>query len=127
MATTKKTTSKAATAKSTKATAAKKPAVKTATVKKPAAKKAVVKSAPVKKATSKKSASSRSSSAKTQPMRSFRLSKDNHDFKSMRLTRQTFYWLIIVCCLIFAQLWIIKLQVEVSTLIDAQQTQIRNF
>ena len=117
--TSKKTsTSRAATAKSSKSSV----------VKKPVAKKSVSAKTPAKKTTSKKVHSkSSASSSKNAPMRSFHLEKERHDFKSMRITRQTFYWLIIVCCLIFAQLWIIQLQVEVSALIDAQQMQMRNF
>jgi len=93
-----------------------------------------------KKATSKKTVSRSAVSTKASPklkktpikkttaktgMRSFRVSKDDMPFGTFRVTRQTVYWVILVAFIIFAQLWIINLQVEVASLLDAQQTQLQ--
>lgn len=101
MPTTKKTTAKKTVSKS--ASARKAPTVKKTVVKKPAAKKAVKKS----------------------EVKSFRVARDQPSFTTFRLTRQTLYWVILVSFIIFAQLWIISLQVEVATLLDAQQAQLQ--
>jgi hypothetical protein len=114
MATTKKTTTKKpATRSTTKSTAAK----KTTTV---------AKKAPVKKTTATKK-TVKKASAKAPQMRSFRVANDQQQFTSFRITRQTVYWIILVAFIIFVQLWILKLQIEVVTLIDAQQAQLQNF
>lgn len=114
MATTKKTTTKKpATRSTTKSTATK----KTTTV---------AKKAPVKKTTATKK-TVKKASAKAPQMRSFRVANDQQQFTSFRITRQTVYWIILVAFIIFVQLWILKLQIEVVTLIDAQQAQLQNF
>lgn len=103
---------------------------KKATTKKPATKPASVsasaksKKAPVKKAAVKKVAAKKS--APVADMRSFRLSKEQGPFTTFRLTRQTFYWVVLVAFIIFAQLWIISLQVEVASLLDTQQAEVIN-
>lgn len=111
MATTKKKTT-------TKKAAAPKKAVSKATV----TKAAVVKKTPAKRAPAKKTPAKQSKSKLS--MRSFRVAKDDQDFSGFRITRQTVYWIILVAFIIFAQLWILKLQIEVATLIDAQQQQL---
>jgi hypothetical protein len=108
MATAKKATAKAP---------AKKPVTKKAPAKKAPAKS---KSTPAKAAVAKKTA--KKSVAGT---RSFRVSSSEHDFKSFKLTRQTLYWVIIIACIIFVQLWILSLHVEVASLIEAQQRSIQ--
>ena len=108
MATAKKTTSK-------------KPVTKKAVVKKPATKKAPVRA---KKATS-KAASVKAAQGASQ-VRSFHKAKEELPFTSFRVTRQTLYWVILVSFIIFAQLWIINLQVDVATLLDAQQAQLQD-
>lgn len=103
-----------------------------ATAKKPAAKKPSSKSTTTKKATSKKTVTkaashNKTANKKTSPeFRSFKLAPNQPPFKSFRITRQTVYWLILVCFIIFAQLWIIKLQIDVSNLIELQQNEILN-
>jgi len=120
--TTKKTTTKKAAPKKaapkktpTRATAAKKPAT------------AVAKKAPAKSPA--KAPAKKRVAAKKQPekMRSFRIARDQPAFTTFQITRQTVYWIILVAFIIFAQLWILKLQVEVATLLDAQQTQLQDF
>ena len=113
---------------------AKKPAVKKPAAKKPAAKKAVAKAPAAKPVTAKKPAARtvaaksttaprKKASTKKQPaMKSFRLSREDRSFTDFRITRQTVYWVILVAFIIFVQLWILKLQVEVVTLLDAQQS-----
>lgn len=108
MATAKKTTSK-------------KPVTKKAVAKKPATKKAPVRA---KKATS-KAASVKAAQGASQ-VRSFHKAKEELPFTSFRVTRQTLYWVILVSFIIFAQLWIINLQVDVATLLDAQQAQLQD-
>lgn len=97
----------------TKKTTTKKPAVRSATKPRSTVK---PKKTPVKKTTTKKSA--------TNEMRSFHVAKDQTPFTTFRVTRQTVYWVILVAFIIFAQLWIISLQVEVASLLDAQQAQL---
>lgn len=110
-----------------------------ATTKKPAAKRASVKKAPVKKtvathatkakaATTKKAAPRKSTAKRTvrstqASMRSFHIAQDQPPFTSFKITKQTVYWIILVAFIIFAQLWIIKLQVDVANLIEVQQNE----
>jgi len=108
MATAKKTASKKTTSRTTKTKAA------------------PVKKAPVKKASVKKKTTSKRASAKATEMRSFHISRDTSNFKSFQITRQTVYWIILLAFIIFVQLWILKLQIEVTTLIEAQQQELIN-
>ncbi len=97
---------------------------KKAPAKKTTAKKAPVKAVVSKKATPKKTTTKHASTKKQPAMRSFRVATDQQPFTEFRVTRQTIYWIILVSFIIFAQLWIIKLQIDVATLIDAQQAQL---
>lgn len=117
MATAKKTTTKKTPAKSaartrTASTAKKSPAVaktrKTSVAKRPATR-------------------SKKTTAKKAEMRSFHVAKDVPPFATFHVTRQTLYWTILVAFIVFAQLWILSLQVEVATLLDAQQVQLESF
>jgi len=108
------------------ATTKKKTTTSKSVPKKTTARAAVAKKAPVKKTAAKKPAAKRASTKKQAEMRSFRVAKDQQEFSTFRVTRQTVYWIILVAFIIFAQLWILKLQIEVATLIDAQQTQLIN-
>lgn len=105
MATTKKTTKK------TTPRAATKPA----STKKAPVKKTVAKKQPAKKTATKK-----------QDMRSFRVAEDPHSFTTLKVTRQTVYWVILVSFIIFAQLWILRLQIDVASLVEIQQTQVES-
>lgn len=94
--------------------------------KKPTAKKTTAQKATVKKTTPKQKPTSKSAKVqKTDAIRSFRIHQDTRPFTSFRITRQTIYWIILVCFIIFVQLWILKLQIEVATLLDAQATQLQ--
>ena len=68
-----------------------------------------------KKRTTKRKATTRS---KSPQMRSFHVAKDTAPFNSMKLTRQTAYWIILLGVIVISQLWIIKLQIEISNLSD---------
>lgn len=103
------------------ATTKKKAPAKKTTVKKTPVKAAVTKKSPVKKTAAKRTAT------KKQPeMRSFHVATEQQSFTDFKITRQTIYWIILIAFIIFAQLWILKLQIDVATLIDAQQTQLQN-
>jgi hypothetical protein len=99
---------------------------KKAPVKKTTTKKAPTKPSPAKKTPVKKTSVKRTAAKKQPEMRSFRISNDKQPFTDFRITRQTVYWIILIAFIIFAQLWILKLQIEVATLIDAQQAQLQN-
>lgn len=116
MATAKKTPAKKPATRTTKATTAKSSAAKKPTVVKATAKKAHIKKTLVKK-----------SSVKQAEARSFRVAKTEGSFTDFRITRQTVYWIILIAFIIFAQLWILKLQIEVATLLDAQATELQQF
>ena len=94
-----------------------------ATAKQSASKQSTTKKAPVMKTVHKKTSAKK---APTQEIRSFKLAKDEPPFRSFRISRQTVYWVILVCFIIFAQLWIIKLQIDVSNLIELQQNELQN-
>lgn len=97
---------------------------KTTTIKK------VAKTSVSKRAASKSVASRKNVPKKrtaTPEMRSFHVAKDVPPFTTFKVTRQTLYWVILVSFIVFAQLWIISLQVEVASLLDAQQAQLREF
>lgn len=98
-----------------------------ATAKKSAPKHSTTKKAPAKKsATARTHKKTPTKKASTQELRSFRLAKDEPPFKTFRISRQTVYWVILVCFIIFAQLWIIKLQIDVSNLIELQQNELQS-
>lgn len=118
MATTKKAPAKKPVTRSTKA---KTTSAKAAVTKKPAVAKTTAKKAPVKKASSKKTAT------KQAQLRSFKVSQSEGSFTDFRITRQTVYWIVLIAFIIFAQLWILKLQIEVASLLDAQATELQEF
>jgi hypothetical protein len=102
-----------------------------ATAKKTTKKATPAKKAPLKKVTPKaavkKKTTAKKSTAKAAELRSFRIAREQRAFTDFQITRQTVYWIILVAFIIFAQLWILKLQVEVATLLDTQQAQLQNF
>lgn len=126
MATTKKAPAKKTTAKKPTAKA---PAKKTTA--KAAAKttsRAVTAKAAPRKSTSSKTSTVRRAPAKKQSskqqaaVRSFRIDRSAQpSFTTFRITRQTVYWIFLVAFIVFVQLWILKLQMDVVNLLDAQQ------
>lgn len=107
MATAKKVTKKPVSSKA--AVSSKKTPAKTTAIKKPA----------VKKTASKKT------STRQAELRSFRLAREEQTFTNFQITRQTVYWIVLIAFIILAQLWILKLQVEVASLIEAQQSELQ--
>ncbi len=93
----------------TKPAAKKTPVKKAPVAKKPAAKKVVTKKAPAKAASA---------------YNSFKPSTDVSTFTNFKVTRQTIYWVVLIAFIIFAQLWILKLQIDVATLLDSQQLEL---
>ncbi len=96
---------------------------KTTAKKAPAAKAIPAKKAVPAKATAKKKTVSKKAAA-VAPVRSFRISEDRPAFATFQLSRQTVYWVILVSFIVFAQLWIIKLQVEVASILEVQQAEL---
>ncbi len=82
------------------------------------AKKAPVKKKPAaKKVTAKKTVASKKEPAK---MKSFRVSANDPTFTTFTITRQTVYWVILVSFIVFVQLWILSLQIDVANQIESQ-------
>lgn len=104
----------------TKKPATKKPVSKAATAKKTPAKKAVATKTTAKKAPAK--ATKQDSTG----YRSFKVSTPTQSFTTFKITRQTVYWVILIAFIIFVQLWILKLQIEVTSLLETQQTELMN-
>ncbi|MDB5160318.1 MAG: hypothetical protein JWO99_581 [Candidatus Saccharibacteria bacterium] len=69
---------------------------------------------PAKKTTHKRVASKKSSR-----MKSFKLYKDDKPFTTFRITKQTVYWSILLIFIIITQLWILKVQLDISNLTNA--------
>lgn len=91
-----------------------------ATAKKAAPKKTTAKKAPVKKTSAKKAPAKKTSAKKAAGYNSFKVSSSQTPFRNFRVTRQTVYWVVLVAFIIFAQLWILKLQIDVAQIIDQQ-------
>jgi len=72
------------------------------------AKKTVAKK-PVKRVARKHAASSKSAD-----MKSFKIYKDVKPFTTVRVTRQTLYWIILLTFVAITQLWILKIQMDIA-------------
>ena len=88
-------------------------------VKKPLAKKTAAKKLVAKKPVARK----RSVSKKAAEMQSFRLYRDEVPFTTVRVTRQTIYWIILLAFIILTQLWILKIQIDIAVLTDVVLSQ----
>lgn len=88
------------------------------------AKKAAPKKTTVKKAAPKKPATKKKPAKKADNYHSFKVSSNEAPFTSFRVTRQTVYWVVLIAFIIFAQLWILKLQIEVAQVIDQQTSSL---
>jgi len=77
---------------------------------------ATKKSTPVKKTTKKpvRKAASKTSAREV----SFRPSRDDSQFMTLKLTRQTLYWLVIGVMAVVFTLWILKLQSDINNIYD---------
>ena len=85
--------------------------------------KQATKKAPAKKTTSKSVATKKSAATrkvatakKPEGMKSFRVYKSDVPFTSLKPTRQTFYWIIIIGLITVAQLLILKIQLDIMEL-----------
>jgi hypothetical protein len=77
--------------------------------------KSVARKSPVRK----KTVARKRSAKKAEQMRSFRLYKNQTDFVSFKITRQTIYWSILLAVIVFTQLWILNIQMEIADLTSA--------
>ena len=89
------------------------------------AKKATPKKAPAKKAPAKKAPSRKAANPKVVAMKSFKVAPEPVPFRTFKITKQTVYWVLIVSIIIFSQLWILKMQFEVASLVEAQQASLQ--
>lgn len=88
--------------------------------------KQTAKKAPVKKTTAtsasakaKKTTASRASTAKAKKsaqMKSFKVYKSETPFTTLKPTKQTFYWIVILGLITIAQLLILKIQIDIIEL-----------
>ena len=106
-----------------KTTTKKTPAKKTAARKAPVKSAAVKAKAPTAKPVAKKT-TARKAPKKAEQMQSFRVYRSDDSFTNFRITRQTVYWVILIAFIIFAQLWILKLQFDISDLLIQQQASL---
>ncbi len=70
-------------------------------------------------ATKKRTTRKKSTRTRQAEMQSFRVAKDTIPFITLRLTRQTFYWILILAFIVVMQSWIIKLHTDVGNLTNA--------
>lgn len=73
---------------------------------------------PVKKTTTSKSVkratTTTTRSKKAPEMKSFQVYKDPKPFSRFQVTRQTVYWTILITVVVILQLWVLKVQLDVS-------------
>ena len=72
----------------------------------------------VKKVAPKSTATKKTAAKKSAPMRSFRVYKDAQPFTTFRITRQTVYWAILLIFIILTQVWLLKIQMDITDLTD---------
>ena len=97
---------------------------KKTTAKKAPVKKTVAKKAPAKKPVAKKSSAKKTTAAKQAQIQSFKASPETGKFTDFKITRQTVYWVILISFIVFVQLWIIKIQLDVVSLIEQQEASL---
>lgn len=56
-------------------------------------------------------------------MRSFHIYPDVKPFTASKITRQTFYWMVLMAFIIATQLWLLKIQMDIANLTDALLAQ----
>ena len=89
-----------------------------------ATKKTTTKKTPVKKASTarksspKKSTNKKSVSAVASLRNQLRLQREETEFMTFRITRQTLYWLVLGVVVIMFTLWLTKLQADIQDLYD---------
>jgi hypothetical protein len=80
-------------------------------------KKSTTKKAPAKKKTTVTSKKA-SSSAKTSVLSGVTLRKEQEDFMTFRITRETIYWMILGLVVILFTIWLMRLQADIQSLYD---------
>jgi hypothetical protein len=80
------------------------------TTKKPAPKKAAPKKPATKKTTK---------AVKVVPMQSFKVAPDVPSFMTVRVTKQTVYWSILLIFILITQLWVLNAQLDVIDALDS--------
>ena len=82
-----------------------------------ATKKTIAKKPTTRKTTTRKSSSRKAVTTSKKPaVRSFQRCEETQPFMTMRLTRQTIYWLIIAVLSIAFTVWVLKLQSDINEL-----------
>jgi len=72
----------------------------------------------VKKVAPKRTTAKKTSAKKAAPMQSFRVYKNPKPFTTFRITRQTAYWIVLLAFVAITQLWLLKIQLDISNLTD---------
>lgn len=72
--------------------------------------------ATAKKKTTKKSASK---SKKPAHFKSFKVVRENAPFMSFKITEQTVYWSILLVLILILALWILNIQINLSSILDS--------
>jgi len=85
-----------------------------------AKKSAPKKSAPARAPSAKKPAAKKAPKvAKPAPMESFKVSRDEPPFFTLRITKQTVYWSILLIIILVAQLMVLNAQLDVIQTLDS--------
>lgn len=71
-----------------------------------------------KKSTAKKS-TSKKAAKKPAKMESFKISRNDPPFFTLRVTKQTVYWSILLIFILVTQLWILNAQLDVIQTLDS--------
>lgn len=58
-------------------------------------------------------------SKKEPPMKSFRLSREYLPFITFKITKQTFYWSVLLIIILILELWILSIQLDVIQITDS--------
>ena len=79
-----------------------------------------------KKVTTRKKSVKKSSPKKVKnvSLKSFKISPETAPFISFRITDQTVYWSILLILILGLALWILKIQVDISNILDSIKTTI---
>lgn len=78
----------------------------------------VAKKVPAKRSV-KKTTHKRSATKKAEQMKSFKLYQEKNPFTTFRITKQTVYWSVLLIVIIITQLWILKVELDISALTDS--------
>ena len=82
--------------------------------------------APRKKSATKSTAKRKTAAKKVEPSYKTLQVTKNKSFFTFKITKQTVYWTVLVAFIIFMQLWILKVQLDVVQATDTLDQQIRS-